>query len=326
MLGRVKLRPGERPRKFTKEAKMLRLTRSSTWLSAVAAAALLGAATATAASLGVSSDAVNNAASSSAQAPGQVADPNALRICAAKNQPPLSLEDGSGLENKIGVALADALKRKAQFVWSDRPAIYLVRDYLDKNLCDVIVGLDTGDPRVATSKSYYRTGYVFVSRADRDLDVKSWNDARLKKAGHIVVAFGSPGEVLLKDRGQYEDNMAYLYSLVNFRSARNQYTQIDPSRMVGEVVNGSAEIAVGFAPDVARYVKASTVPLRMALIEDDAAKSNGEKVPQRFAQSVAVRRDDKALLDAVNTALVAAKPKIDEILKAEGVPLLPVTQ
>jgi mxaJ protein len=126
--------------------------------------------------------------------------------------------------------------------------------------------------------------------------------------------------------GQYEDNMAYLYSLVNFRSARNQYTQIDPSRMVGEIVNGSADIAVGFAPDVARYVKASSAPLRMSLIEDTAAKSNGEKIPQHFSQSVAVRRDDKALLAAVDTALVAARPKIEEILVAEGVPLLPVGQ
>lgn len=295
--------------------------RSSIWFG-VAALALLVAANASAASLGVSGDAANNTAPAAASTPA--ADQNALRICAAKNQPPLSVEDGSGLENKIGVALADVMKRKAQFVWSEKPAIYLVRDYLDKNLCDVIVGLDTGDPRVATSKPYYRTGYVFVSRADRDFDVKSWNDARLKKLGHIVVAFGSPGEVLMKDMGVYEDNMAYLYSLVNFKSARNQYTQIDPSRMVGEVVNGAAEIAVGFAPDVARYVKGSTVPLRMTLIDDDAAKSNGEKVPQRFDQSVAVRRDDKALLSAVDAALVVAKPKIEEILKTEGVPLLPV--
>jgi len=236
------------------------------------------------------------------------------------------MEDGSGLENKIGVALADAMKRKAQFVWSQRPAIYLVRDSLDKKLCDVIIGLDTGDPRVATSKPYYRTGYVFVSRADRDLDVKSWSDARLKKLGRIVVAFGSPGETLLKDMGQYEDNMAYLYSLVNFKSPRNQYTQIDPARMVGEVVSGAADIAVGFAPDVARYVKSSATPLRMTLIEDDAAKSNGEKVPQRFDQSVGVRRDDKALLAEIDQALIAARPKIDEILKAEGVPLLPITQ
>jgi mxaJ protein len=292
----------------------------------VAALALYGAANATAASVGVSGDATTHAAPSQSATQTPAADPTALRICSAKNQPPLSMEDGSGLENRIGIALADAMKRKAEFVWSDRPAIYLVRDYLDKNLCDVIVGLDTGDPRVATSKPYYRTGYVFVSRADRDIDAKSWNDPRLKKLGHVVVAFGSPGEVLLKDMGKYEDNMAYLYSLVNFKSARNQYTQIDPNRMVGEVVSGGAEIAVGFAPDVARYVKASTVPLRMTLIEDDAAKSNGEKVPQRFDQSVAVRRDDKALRAAVDAALAAARPKIEDILKAEGVPLLPVTQ
>lgn len=311
-----------RPVTTMKASEML-CVRSSVWFG-VAALTLIGVANASAASLGVSGEAANNAAP--AVTPALAADPNALRICAAKNQPPLSLEDGSGLENKIGVALADALNRKAQFVWSERPAIYLVRDYLDKDLCDVIVGLDTGDPRVATSKPYYRTGYVFVSRADRGLDVKSWNDAQLKKLSHIVVAFGSPGEVLMKDMGVYEDNMAYLYSLVNFKSARNQYTQIDPNRMVGEVVNGAADIAVGFAPDVARYVKGSTVPLRMTLIEDDAAKSNGEKVPQRFDQSVAVRRDDKALLAAVDAALVAARPKIEEILKTEGVPLLPVSQ
>lgn len=275
------------------------------------------------ASFGGSSDGVGPSPMAEEAPP---ADPNALRICAAKNQPPLSMEDGSGLENKIGVALAEAMQRKAQFVWSQRPAIYLVRDSLDKKLCDVIVGLDTGDPRVATSKPYYRTGYVFVSRADRGLDINSWSDPRLKKLGHIVVAFGSPGEALLKDMGQYEDNMAYLYSLVNFKSPRNQYTQIDPARMVGEVVSGAADIAVGFAPDVARYVKSSTVPLRMTLIEDDAAKSSGEKVPQRFDQSVAVRRDDKALLTEIDNALVVARPKIDEILKAEGVPLLPVSQ
>ncbi len=57
----------------------------------------------------------------------------------------MSLEDGIGLENKIGVALAEAMQLKPQFVWSDRPAIYIVRDYLDKKLCDVVIGLDTGD-------------------------------------------------------------------------------------------------------------------------------------------------------------------------------------
>jgi mxaJ protein len=285
---------------------------------------LLWGAIASAASLGVSAD---RPAASTPGGPIQTtSDPNSLRVCAAKKQPPLSLEDGSGFENKIAVALAEAMNRKVEFVWSDRPAIYLVRDYLDKNLCDVIVGLDTGDARVASSKPYYRTGYVFVTRSDRDLDIKSWSDPRLKNLGHIAVAFGSPSELLLKDIGQYESNMAYLYSLVNFKSARNEYTQIDPTRMVGEVASGGADLAVAFAPDVVRYIKASATPLRVTLIEDDAMKSNGEKVPQRFDQSIGVRREDKSLLEQIDSALTRAKPKIDAILQAEGVPLLPIAR
>lgn len=296
-------------------------------LSRVGVAALLlgWAALADAASLGLPAD----AGISENQAPAPTVatqDSRSLRICAAKKQPPLSLEDGTGLENKIGVALAESMGLKPRFVWSEKPAVYLVRDYLDKKLCDVIIGLDTGDPRVATSAPYYRSGYVFITRADGDLDIKSWSDPRITRLEHIAVPFGSPGEVLLKDKGLYEDNMAYLYSLVNFRSARNEYTQIDPQRLVGEVAGGGAAAAVGFAPDVARYVKASVARLRMNLIEDDARKADGEKVPQRFDQSVGVRKDDAALLQLVNIALSKAKPKIEEILKAEGVPLLPIAQ
>lgn len=269
------------------------------------------------------------AAAASVQPGGAAPAPNdaapVLRICATKKQPPFSLEDGSGYENKIAVALAAAVNRKPQFVWSDKPAIYLVRDFLDKKLCDVVMGLDTGDPRVLTSRPYFRSGYVFVTRADRNLSVHSWSDPALKSLGHIAVSFGSPGEVMLKEIGLYEDNMAYLYSLVNFRSPRNQYTQVDPSRMISEIVSGNADVAVAFAPEVARYVRSSMVPLRMTLIDDDAVRSSGEKIAQRYDQSIGVRRDDKALLDELNEGLARAKPKIDEILSSEGIPALPVT-
>jgi mxaJ protein len=247
-----------------------------------------------------------------------------LRICAAESQPPLSLKDETGLENRVAKALAEAIGRKPQFVWSNKAAIYLVRDYLDKNLCDVIIGLDAGDPRVLTTKPYYRTGYVFVTKADKNLDISSWSDPRIKKLGHVAVAFGSPSEVMLKEIGEYENNMAYLYSLVNFRSPRNQYTQIDPSRMVAEVVNGGADLAAAFAPDVARYVKASTVPLRMTLAADDAKRSDGQKIGQHYDQSIGVRLADKDLLAELNAGLERAKPKIDSILAEEGVPLLPI--
>ncbi|MGO9133482.1 MAG: methanol oxidation system protein MoxJ [Methylovirgula sp.] len=244
-----------------------------------------------------------------------------LRVCAA-NQPPYSIKGGEGFEDKIALAVAEAMDKQVQFIRSDRPAIYLVRDYLDKKLCDVIIGLDAGDPRVLTTKPYYRTGYVFVTRTEDHLDIHSWSDPRLLKFDHIAVGFGTPGEEMLKAIGKYDDDFNYEKSLVNFKSARNQYIQVDPARMVAEVASGSAQIAVAFAPEVARYVKESSVPLTMTLVDDNTVKSNGEKIPQTFDQAMGVRKDDKALQALLDEALVKAAPTIEAILKYEGIPLL----
>jgi mxaJ protein len=297
-------------------------------LAAASAAALLALASGSAIAAGESESQVPP--SESATAPGKAAetapaDPSTLRICASEKQPPLSMKDGSGLENKIAVAVAEGMGRKPVFVWNPKAAIYLVRDGLEKKLCDVVVGLDSDDPRVLTTKPYYRSGYVFITRADRDLDIKSWADPRLKTIDHMVVGFGTPGEAMLKDIGRYEEDMAYLYSLVNFRAARNQYTQIDSGRMVSEVANNKADVAVAFAPDVGRYVKDSTTPLRMTLVPNDTVRSDGQKMPQSYDQSMGVRKGDEALRDALDAGIAKAKPRIEAILKEEGVPTAPVS-
>jgi mxaJ protein len=75
---------------------------------------------------------------------------------------------------------------------------------------------------------------------------------------------------------------------------------------------------------VARYVKASSVPLRMTLIADDAARDDKQKVPQYFDQSIGVRKDDPQLLSQVDAALNKARADIRTILQSEGIPLLPI--
>lgn len=247
---------------------------------------------------------------------------NDLRVCAAKNAPPFSTEDGGGFENRIAKVVGQAMSREVQTVWLDKPPIYLVRDALDKHDCDVVIGLDTGDPRVLTTKPYYKTGYVFITRADRHLDISSWSDKRLLTLNNFAVSFDSPAEEMLKQIGKYDDNLNYDYSLVNFRSRRNQYVQVDPSRMVSEVASGKADIAIAFAPEVARYVKESSVPLRMTLITDDAVRDDKQKVPQQFSQSVGVRKDDPWLLAKLDVALSKSAPQIDQILEQEGIPLV----
>lgn len=206
-------------------------------------------------------------------------------------------------------------------MYADKPAIYLVRDWLNKNKCDVVIGLDTGDQRVLTTKPYYRTSYVFITKKDKNLDIRSWNDPKIKSLGHIVVDLGSPSEAMLKQINLYADNMAYLYSLVGFRSPRNEYVQIPPERMVAEVHNGGADMAAAFAADVARYVK-SDPTLKMVAIKDDATRSDGEKLPQQYDQSMGVRLGDTRLLTQLDVSLAKAALQIDAILRDEGIPVV----
>ena len=236
----------------------------------------------------------------STTAGAETGNANELRICAA-DEAPFSQRDGEGFENRIAVVVAEAMGRTPKFVYSERPGIWLVRDYLDKELCDVVMGLDKGDPRVLTTRPYYRTGYVVVTRKDLDFTLSDWNDDNLAKLTNIAVQLGSPPVEMLKAIGKFETNMNYMYSLIDFNQPRNQYVRVEP----------------------ARYVKGSTVPLDMALLPPDTVPdSQGRTIEFVYAESIAVRKDDQALLDALNEALDKAQPQINEILQEEGIPLL----
>jgi mxaJ protein len=249
------------------------------------------------------------------------ADPSVLRICASEVEQPYSSRNGEGFENKIAKVLATAMDRKAKFVWTDKPAIYLVRDQLDKKTCDVVIGLDTGDPRVLTSKPYYRAPYVFVLPKDSKLDITSWDSEDLKKAERIGMAQDSPAQVMLEKLGLFNRNFNYMKSLIGFKSKRNQYVRVPPERLVGDVADGKAEVAVGFAPEVARYAKARSDALKLVVIPDNATRADGQHLPFHFDQSFAVRKDDAQLLADINTALEKVRPEIESILKEEGIPL-----
>lgn len=245
-----------------------------------------------------------------------------LRICAAADELPYSDRNLDGFENKIATALAKAMKRKPEFVFSAKPAIYLVSELLNVKRCDVVMGLDAGDERVLTSKPYYRAPYVFIERKDSPLTITSWKSPDLAKADKIGFTPGSPAQVMLEETGLFNQNFNYMHSLTNFQDRRNKFTRIPPQRMVGEVANGTADLAVNFAPEVARYVKGSA-NLKLVVIPDDNVRSNGTKVPHHFDQSIGVRKDDAKLLAEVNAALEGARADVEGILQQEGIPLLP---
>jgi mxaJ protein len=246
-----------------------------------------------------------------------------LRVCASKVEAPYSTAKGDGLENRIAGIVARAMGREVEFVWSDRAAIYLVRDGLDKNLCDVVFGVDADDERVRVTRPYFRTGYVYVTKQDGPKLGHSWKDVESSDATKFAVRFSTPAELILKATGKYEDNVSYGLSLVNFEDKRNKYTQVAADRLVSEVANGDADAAIAFASDVARYVKASSTPLKMTMIDDDFQPGDSAKIPLHFDQAIGVRKDDEALAKALDEAIEKAKPEIDRALADEGVPTLP---
>jgi mxaJ protein len=253
--------------------------------------------------------------------PAVSADTQALRICAASDELPYSSKSGDGFENRVAEALAGAMGRKAEFVWYDKPAIYLVRDQLDKKACDIVIGLDTGDERVLTSKPYYRAPYVFVLPTNSKLDIKDWDSPDLDKADRIGLAQDSPAQVMLEKRGLFNRNFNYMKSLTGFKSKRNQYVRVSPDRLVGDVADGKADLAVGFAPEVARAVKQRGAAVKIVIIPDNATRADGQHVPFHFDQSFGVRKDDKELLAEVNAALQKVQPDIEKLLTEEGIPL-----
>lgn len=244
-----------------------------------------------------------------------------LRVCAGANENPYSMRNEEGFENRIAKAIGEAMGKKVEFAWEEKPAIYVVRDQLDKNKCDVVIGVDTGDPRVLSTTPYYRAPYVFITRADSPLEIDAFDSPDLAAANNVGYVPGGPAEVMMVKEGLFSKNFNYVKSLTNFKSSRNQFLRIDPALMVSNVASGKSDVAIAFAPSVARYVTESGGKLKMTVVPDNNFRVDGEPVLFHFDQSMGVRKDDEKLLEEIEAALEKAKPKIHAILEEEGIPV-----
>lgn len=246
-----------------------------------------------------------------------------LNVCAGKDELPFSSQNQDGFENDIAKVLANGLGRNVNFVWWG-DARYVVKDFLDKKKCDVVLGLDASDPRVLKTIPYYKSGYVFISRTDRNIDVSSWDDPILKEHNfRIGVLPDSPGKNLLLQINRFDDMFDYFAELTNFESTRNKYIHINPKKLVDDVESKHLHIAMLWAPEAARYVRDSKTSFRVQVIDDNVKKLNGEKVPMHYTVHIGVRKDDSALKDQLDEVIKAKRKDIEAILVKEGIPLIP---
>ena len=234
-----------------------------------------------------------------------------FRVCADPENLPYSNQKGEGFENKIAEVLAKDLGKELSYeFWLDRQG-YL-RNTINAQRCDVIIGMGSDVDSLRTSKPYYRSGYVFVYRKSSNYNIKDWDAEDLKK-GFIGIVGESPPTIPLRDH----DLMA------NARPYRLQRDlNLSPGHMIDDLVAGKIDVAIIWGPIGGYYAKQSKEPLVVVPVPE--YKSVNVKGKEEWNISVAVRKKDKDRMEMIQGALDRNQAKILKILDDYGIPHKPI--
>jgi mxaJ protein len=236
-----------------------------------------------------------------------------LRVCADPNNLPFSNDRREGFENRIVEVVAKDLDATIAYAWSAQRRGF-IRNTLKAGLCDLVPGVASGMDMLRTTAPYYRSTYVFVTRADGPA-VSSFDDPALRTAKIGVQLVGddgvnTPPAHALSRRGIVENVRGY--SLYGDYSEPNP-----PSRIVQAVADGEIDIAIAWGPMAAYFARRAGVPLR---VEAVWPQIDGPRLPMIFDISMGVRKEDEALRQEIDAAIERRKPEIDAILAEYGVP------
>lgn len=239
-----------------------------------------------------------------------------LRVCADPNNLPFSNRAAEGFENRLAALLAQAMGARVQYTWWPQRRGFL-RHTLDAKRCDVIMGIPPGYPGVLTTRPYYRSTYVFVTRADRHYALHSLNDAVLH---HVRIGLqftggraNPPAEHALARRHIVRNIVAY--------SIYGDYAHPNPpARLVDAVARDDVDVAIAWGPLAGYFSRRESVPLRLTPVSPAV---DGPGVSFVFDIAMGVAQGDTARRDALQRALDANQGQIGRLLREYGVPLLP---
>jgi len=237
-----------------------------------------------------------------------------LRVCADPNNLPFSNQRLEGFENKIVALLAQDLGERVEYTWwAQRRGFF--RNTLKAGMCDVVIGVPAGFEMALTTKPYYRSTYVFLSRTDRHLEVKSFDDPVLRKLRIGVQIIGDdqsnapPAHALT--RRHIVDN-------VKGFTLYGDYSQANPpARIVDAVEKGDIDLAIVWGPLAGFFAKQSRVPLDVVPV---SPQIDQPFLPFVFDISMGVRRGDQELRDQLDEFLERRRPEIERILEDYKVP------
>jgi mxaJ protein len=243
-----------------------------------------------------------------------------LRVCADPNNLPFSNNRGEGFENRIAELIARELDASLRYTWWAQRRGF-VRNTLREGACDVIIGVPAGYDPVLTTKPYYRSTYVFVSRRQSGFALDSFDDPRLRTLRIGVHLMGddganAPPAHALARRGIITNVIGY--------SIYGDYTQPNPpARLIEAVASGDIDIAVAWGPLAGYFAPREPTPLDIVPV---SPAIDPPALRMTFAIAMGVRKSDSAFRDELNQLVDRRQKEITTILDRYGVPRVAETQ
>jgi mxaJ protein len=167
----------------------------------------------------------------------------------------------------------------------------------------------------AVTNPYYRSSYVFVTRRDRNLSIKSLDDPVLRKLRIGVELVGDDGmntpPVHALDKRGIHGNLKGYIVYGDYREPN------PPSRIIDGVARGDVDVAIAWGPLAGYFASRQPVPLEITPV---SPQIDLPYLPEVFDISMGVRREDKAFRDRLDAILEKRKTEIDSILDSYHVP------
>jgi mxaJ protein len=257
-----------------------------------------------------------SSSSLAAQLRPNVEKPGVIRVCADPDNMPLSSQKGEGFEQRIAELIAKDWNSKIEYAWWPVRRGFFARA-LNGRYCDIAIQAPSGLDIASVTKPYFRSGYVFVTRKDSGLDIKSLADPRLKKLKIGVNLLNSDAENT--PPAMALSRYGVIGNLVGFSTF---YTDIErPEDIIKAVANKDIDIAIVWGPLAGYFAKQASTPL---VLEPLPERDSLSDLPFRFNIAMGVRRRDRELRDSLQAVLDRKGPEIQAILKQYGIPVFPI--
>jgi mxaJ protein len=238
-----------------------------------------------------------------------------IRVCADPNNLPFSNRRGEGFENKIAQLVARDLKRPLAYFWLPQRRGF-IRSTLEAGRCDLVIGIPARFERLQSTQPYYRSSYTFVSRRDRHLRVRSFDDARLKT---LIIGIQITGNDYNNPPAAQALASRHIIDNVRGFTVYGDYSRPDPQRdLIDAVADKRVDIAVVWGP-LAGYF-AQRAPAAIDVVPVTPVR-DGPSLLFAFEIAMGVRRDNRPLRDALDAIILRRRAQIRRILTSYGVPL-----